>query len=253
MLNEERNKYLNKFEDAVVRNCPKCFGSGEACSCWDDLNLEYRCLDAQIPLEHLPLRLENINHPDLEGVKKKIEKYIDNLDENVKQGKGLLLYGDHGTGKTSFGAMILREVMRTRADGTQHECYFTNLEDCVNMIAGGWRSEAARAEFEEKILNVKMLLLDDVGGLEIKTGNNGLLIQSTFTSLFKERSSNLRPTIITSNLNPEALQNCFGARIYSVMMQRLDFIKFNTKFDYRQDVLSDNTESHIIKPKGFTS
>lgn len=250
MLNEERSKYLDQFERNVVKNCPKCQGSGKPCSCWDELNLEYRCLDAQIPLEHIGLRLEDISHPDLVSAKEKIKKYIDNLDENIRNGKGLLLYGDHGTGKTSFGSMILREVMKTRPDGTQHESYFADLEDCVNLVAGGWYDKDDRDEFQSKILNVKVLLLDDVGGVEIKTGKNATLIQSTFTSLFKERSSNLRPTIITTNLTPKALEDFFGPRVYSVMMQRLDFIKFQTPVDFRQHTLSDNSESHIIPKRG---
>lgn len=250
MLNEEQNKYLDEFQREVVNNCPICQGSGQECACQDALNLEYRCLDANIPLEHIQLRLENIVHPDLVNVKDRIVKYISNLDENIKNGKGLLLYGDHGTGKTSFGCMILREVMKTRPNGVRHDGYFANLEECVNMITGGWRNEQDRADFQEKILNTKVLVLDDIAGTEIKTGKNGTLIQSTFTALFKERSSNLRPTILSSNFSPQALEDYFGARVYSVMMQRLDFIKFDSKADFRQQRLSTNRRD-IIVPKGF--
>lgn len=249
MLNEQQNRYLDEFERNVVKNCPKCHGSGYECECWHKLNLEYRCLNAQIPLEHLPLTLDDIRLPQLQNVKTRIEKYIDNLDENIMNGKGLLLHGDYGTGKTSFASMILREVMKTRPDGTRYEGYFADLQECVDMITSGWRDQKERESFRQHIINVRVLVLDDLLGREITTGKNETLVSSTFTSLFKDRSSNLRPTIITTNATPTQLEAYFGARAYSVMMQRLDFIKFDIKYDYRQQILSDN-KHHIIERKG---
>ena len=247
MFSEEKKDYLRKFEDEFCGKCEICHGTGAPCSCHTDLHLEWSYVKSEIPLEHIVLTLDDIIQSDLASVKAQIKTYIDNLDENIKTGQGLLLCGDYGTGKTSFGCIVLKEAIKAG-----HSGYFASLEDCVTMVTKGWRDKVMQEEFENRILNSKVLLLDDIGGTEIHTPGNHALITSTFTTLFTERGSNLRPTIITSNLKPETLRINYGPRLYSVMMQRLDFIEIDAQFDYRQIKLSNNAKKYQIIPRRIT-
>jgi DNA replication protein DnaC len=244
MFSEEKFEYLRKFQEEYCGSkCELCHGSGLPCPCRDELHIEWSYVKADIPLEHLVLTLDDIVQPELSSVKAKIKTYIDNLDTNINSGTGLLLCGDCGTGKTSFGCIVLKEAIKAG-----HSGYFASLEDCVNLVTGGWRDKAMKEEFENRILNSKVLLLDDIGGTEIHTPGNHALITSTFTTLFKERGSNLRPTILTSNLKPDVLRANYGPRLYSVMMQRLDFIEIDAQFDYRQ-LKSNNAQKYQIIPR----
>src|SRR5690606_15136976 len=42
-----------------------------------------------------------------------VTNYIENLEENIKNGRGLLFQGSYGTGKTYISAIVRRAVLKT--------------------------------------------------------------------------------------------------------------------------------------------
>jgi DNA replication protein DnaC len=202
-------------------------------------------MKANIPIEHVHFELKDLITPDVQAMKLITEDYIKTLNLNIESGFGLYLYGGHGTGKTTLGCIILKESIKQR-----YSSYFATLEDCVNLVSGGWRNPETRDEFQENIINSDILLVDDVGGLEINTGGNKALISSTFTSLFRDRSHHKQSTIVTSNLSPDALYDQFGSHIYSSFMQYLRFVNFPSDYDHRQNILSPQRDNPKAVKRG---
>lgn len=237
MLDFNGKQYLQKFIQSKA-NCPTCKGSGVPCECRDLIHYVYVALASRIPVQHMPLTLDRLEHADVQEVKKKISQYVENLVTNIETGRGIFLYGGHGSGKTSLGCIVLKEAVKAGKT-----VYFASLQDCVNLVTGGWKDFEKREEFQTNIINSDLLLIDDIGGTETSVDR---LSQSTLTSLFKERSNGLKATIITSNFKPYEVEERFGARLYSMIMQHLLFIECTSEIDYRQHSLSENKKD-IIK------
>src|SRR4051812_35248356 len=60
----------------------------------------------RVPRLHWHVKLSEI--PDECPHKKILERYIANLRSNLIEGKGLLLNGEYGTGKSAIGCIILK-------------------------------------------------------------------------------------------------------------------------------------------------
>ena len=178
-------------------------------------------VQADIPLKYRQMTLDIIDFPESKSTRDKVGHYMNKLDERKKNGKGLFLWSEiNGTAKTSLACIILIEALKKGYSGC-----FTNLGECVDLFASGWYDTAAKEQFERQVLETDFLIIDDVGGFENKSGNSKGMMETTFTRLLKSRCNYLLPTIMTSNLKPEELDNAYGARIYNATSEHLEIIK----------------------------
>lgn len=236
MFTNKQTQHLQKFFVEQVENCQICHGIDPVCKCREAYNFEYKFLKAQIPIEHLPFELDGLTSPVIKDMKKVTETYINNLKANIKDGFGLFLYGGHGTGKTTLGAIVLKEAIRRG-----FSAYFTTLNDCIKLETSNWSGgEKTEDQYvlQDRINNANILLIDDLGGLEVSTKNTKELVITTFTNLFRQRSNSLLSTIVTSNLSPQEMYDSFGSHVYSTLMQYQKFVDFPSEADFRQTNLS---------------
>lgn len=206
--------YLHDYYIKHVKACPICKGSGAPCECRRKYKIEVRMALANIPLDHRHLTFNKLSSPYLKKAKEDIKWYMSDLQTRLNDGMGLMLKSEEtGTGKTSLGIFVLRQAVIEN-----FSAYFTTLENCIDLTTSGWYDESKRREFEEKILETQFLVIDDLGGREISTKGNVDLKNSRFTTLFKERSDNRLPTIITTNLSMPDIQRRFGGRVHSAIL-----------------------------------
>lgn len=145
-------------------------------------------------------------------------KYGVHVRDHIAAGRGLILLGPVGTGKTSLAISILRKAIDQGYNG-----YFISMvslfDTMLTLIDG---SAEHRLRFENRIKNSPLLVLDDFGA----EYDNKLVVQKV-NAIISDRVESRRPTILTTNLSVSQLQARYDARIYD----RLKATSFVLKFE----------------------
>lgn len=229
MLTPRDKNYLLELKKKIVNNCSTCRGQDFRCSCIDAFRLEFRKVKANIAPKYRALTLDSITHPQTTEVRARVKEYIDNMEAHLENGVGVFLYGSTGLAKTGIASIILMEAIKRR-----HTGYFTTLDQCVNLYAGGWKDEKIKEQYQELILDTDVLVLDEVGN-EPRTNIN--LVGSCFNDVVRRRANNLQTTVITSNLFFKKLKDVYGEEVYSILHECTIPFEFNG-IDFRQGMQS---------------
>jgi len=230
MLSERDRRHLLRLKAQIIGKCTKCRGKNISCSCSDIFRLEFKKVKANIPIKYRTASFEQITHPETSEVRLKLKNYIDKIESHFEEGDGLFLYGSTGLGKTSLVCATLIEALKKQMTG-----YFITLDRCVSMLASGWRSEEMKEQFQSVILDTDFLVLDEVGN---ETRTNVTLVKTCLNDVLRQRSNNLLPTIITSNLYFNRIQEIYGDEVYSIINESCIPLEFKG-VDFRQNVIGD--------------
>lgn len=167
--------------------------------------------------------------PDDCKYKKFLSRYLESIKDYSKKGEGLLFFGHYGTGKTSAGVIILKEVISWGLS-----CYFATIQEFRDNIHPGNTTKMYIDNFSEytileRYANVDYLLIDDLGAEKSITD----LLKREFESLIRQRYNKKRPTIITSNIIPEpkgsnsdnmlSIKDIYGEGVFSVIKESQKF------------------------------
>lgn len=139
--------------------------------------------------------------------KKAFEKcldYADNFPEYAKDGRGLLLIGKYGVGKSHLAAAIINKLVPQG-----YSCIFKTTPNLLREIRNSFDT-GTEAEYMSGILNCDLLILDDIGAEHLKDwGEERLYI------VIDSRYSNNKPIIYTSNCSGKELESKLGGRSLS--------------------------------------
>lgn len=232
MLEDNDTLYLLNFRKVLAQKYHK---SSELDifndpTCYKEYQLEFKKVKANIPLKFRNATLTDLTSPQAKEAKAFVQEYTDNLISNKKLGIAPLLVGTNGTGKTLAGCAILIKAVETG-----YSAYFTKVKDCVDKLTTSWYDDDTKRDFNEQILSVDFLLLDDVGDEFRSLSSN--LIESTLNTILRTRADNLRPTIITTNKAVKDMKTVYDSRIYSILKEHALIIPFDG-IDYRDKVIS---------------
>ena len=187
--------------------CPKCGGSGwiikeraevsgaEACDCRFNGLAERLEERAQIPPLYRSKSFENFVAGELKGVLNDVRTYASDYPGKLVR-PGLLLIGEHGTGKTHLAVAALRRII-----GNGHEALFFDYQNLLDRIRAGYdaASNSADKEAYRDALEVPVLLLDDLGAHRVSDW-----VLDTVTSIITSRCNNRKALIATTNLPDSA-------------------------------------------------
>lgn len=146
-----------------------------------------------------------------------MKAYVDNFSEFRKSGKGLLLYGDVGTGKTFYAACIVNALI-----DKGYPCLMTNFSRLTNQIAGMWEG---KQEYIDSLRMFALVAIDDLG-VERDTEYMNENVTTIIDSLYRAKV----PMIITSNYTPKQLtDDCEirKKRVYDRMLERCHPVMVN--------------------------
>ena len=135
-----------------------------------------------------------------------VKEYSHNLKENLYSGKGLILRGPAGTGKTSIAVSLLKEAMRLGRG-----CLMISMPNLLdNMLTLSKGDNVAYLSYEQKLRNIPLLLLDDFGAEYSKSD----WVASKVESVIIDRYNRMKPIILTTNYSATWTAENYSQRIY---------------------------------------
>ena len=144
-----------------------------------------------------------------ERITKAAQRYVEKFSELRKSGKGLLLYGNTGTGKTYTACEIANALI-----DKGYPVLVINFAEILNRLQGSFEKQKYIDSFD----SYQLLVIDDLG-IERDTSYAKEQVYNIIDSRYR---SGL-PMIITTNLtmdkikNPEDIENL---RIYDRILER---------------------------------
>lgn len=120
--------------------------------------------------------------------------YVDNFVEMKRKGKGLLLYGTVGTGKTFMSACIANALIEKG-----YPCLVTNFARLTNTLSGMYEG---KQQYLDSLNGFDLLVIDDLAS-ERDTEYMAEIVQNIIDARYR---SGL-PLIITTNLSAEELKH----------------------------------------------
>lgn len=126
--------------------------------------------------------------PDRCAHKKPIRRFLRDIVRRIDLGHGFVFYGDYGTGKTSCGTIILKNVVARR--GT---ALMIRADEITAAAIERTRFDDAQTLWE-RMEGVDCLLIDDIAREHVKEW-----AQSKLEGLVRKRIEERRSTILTTN------------------------------------------------------
>lgn len=142
------------------------------------------------------------------GLSNKMRKYAENFNEFQKNGRGLLLYGNTGNGKTFMGCCVVNHLI---------DAGYTALVKNFNTISNELFSSQHKDEYMEKLNSVSILMLDDLD-IERESSYMNEVVYSIIDGRYRAK----KPIIVTTNLSATQMKNVDTIekkRIYSRLME----------------------------------
>src|SRR5471032_2584220 len=219
-------------------------GSGQAtrrvvrCDCWRERAGHDRLANANIPKRYLHCTLANFSayNPSLERALEQARRVPDRFPaaNNLReQGRGLLLEGPPGVGKTHLAVAVLKQVME--ASGARGVFYDTR--DLLRVIRSTYDASIRTTELEilRPVMTADLLVLDDLGAEKTSEW-----VEETMNLIVNTRYTERRLTIFTSNYvdvpddtDPNSLLFRSGFRMRSRLHEMCDFVEMDGA-DYRE-------------------
>jgi len=144
-----------------------------------------------------------------------IAAYVDELDERLDAGRGLWLFGDTGTGKTTLAMLISKAALEA---GRSVAIY--SLPKLLARIRRTYDSEPggdSYLSFFERLTGVDLLHIDDLGAEK----RSDWVLEQLY-ALINERYEAQRSVLITTNLPHDELEEQIGSRTVSRLSQMCD-------------------------------
>jgi len=147
-----------------------------------------------------------------------VRDYCAQMEENVRQGVGLLMTGTYGTLKTTFAVAALRAWIDSGHSGL--------LVPMCSLMDNLFTMRATNidewAKYEYKLRRVSLLVLDDLGG----ENTDQSWVLSKVDSIVTERYNRMLPIIATTNLSPEEMKGTYSGRIIDRLRSVSKFMVF---------------------------
>lgn len=128
--------------------------------------------------------------------------------KEIKDGDGYWFVGAVGTGKTWQAVATLKKfVLNMQGTGL-----FVTVPDLLEEIRRGY-NDRQQGDFLDRVCSIGLLVLDDLG-VEKQTE----WVSEKLYQIINGRYNSVLPTIVTSNLSVESIEELLGQRLVSRLL-----------------------------------
>lgn len=165
-----------------------------------------------------------------------IRLYISTFQNRLQDGRGFLLSGECGCGKTGALCFIVKEL---KLKG--YKAYYIDTNELLETISASYDKDADAVEKLAKLKTYDLLVLDDFGS---EYGKDTWRY-NIFLKLLKSRYSKNLPTLMSTNLDPDSLFEEFSEdvapRLSSVFAEIFEVLLLDGTKDMRKHFQSKNS------------
>lgn len=195
---EKELSYLMKLKEKIIHSHKKCKGVGyleflQPCECMKVFLYVKELFYSKIPMDYWNLSLEELIVDNT--YKKIVDDYIDNIDNAMSQGLGIIFSGDKGIGKTSLMCEIAKSAIVRR--------YNVYYEIVQNIIDDRFNDEQA---IINRVKQSDLVLMDEFDKVIMRNESN---IPKQIENLLREILPNRKAILIGTNLDEEEIERKF--------------------------------------------
>lgn len=166
-------------------------------------NLNFYLRKIKVPIRYIDCSFDNFfGQPKLVS---RLKKHA-----QLKPLPGLFLSGKCGCGKTHLATAILRELIINGRDIEKSIRFISTPEIYLAIRESYDKTGVSEREVINEYADLDLLLLDDLGAEKVSEWSI-----ATLSLIIDRRYRELKPTIITSNLTLDDIENNIDARIAS--------------------------------------
>lgn len=162
--------------------------------------------------------------PGQERAKNIARYYAENFNQQAARGRGLIMSGRAGTGKSHLATGILKAILPA------HVGVYVTFMGMMNMIRSTYEKGADTTERAviEKLSSVPLLVIDEIG---VQRGTEDEHLQ--LFGIMDARYAEKRPSILLTNQDVAGFQRFVGDRIYDRLIETCKWVTFDWD-SYRQ-------------------
>lgn len=123
-----------------------------------------------------------------------MKNYVEHFPELRGSGKGLLLYGEVGTGKSVMSAMVVNALI-----DKSYPCLMTNFSRLVNKVSGLWEE---KQDYLDSLTRFALIAIDDLG-VERDSDFMNENVTTIIDSLYRAKV----PMIVSTNLDVKEMRD----------------------------------------------
>ena len=165
-----------------------------------------------------------------------MKKYVDNFEKMKSQGKGLLLYGNVGTGKTYSACEVANALI-----DKGYPVLVTNFARIINSLQATFKKQ----EYIDSFNRFSLLVIDDLG-----IERNTEFAKEQVYNIIDNRYRVGLPMIITTNLSIDKIKkpdDIDNGRIYDRILERCFPIEVSVQSRRRKAIREDyNNTKNIL-------
>lgn len=146
------------------------------------------------------------------GAVEEIRRYLGELEGNLAEGRGVWLFGDAGTGKTTLAMLVSKAALEAG-----HSVAIYSLPKLLARIRRTYDSEPggdSYLSFFERLTSVDLLHIDDLGAEK----RSDWVLEQLY-ALVNERYESRRSILVTTNLDEAELKEQIGRRTVSRLVE----------------------------------